>query len=135
MTDWQPIDSAPKDGTHVLLFVTFSKGSPDQITARWWHDDWHLIQTGSHAEDSAVYGIPTHWKPLGLGPNGEVCQPEPEPPELYGPPLPPSMVQRMFIQQMVATNAFLRQMHNSPEVGGTETIRVRLPVDYKVSKK
>lgn len=62
---WQGIESAPKDGTAVLLYCSYGERHPaEMVTAEWRHDDWRLIQTGGYAEDSDVGGDPTHWRPL-----------------------------------------------------------------------
>ena len=58
MSDWQPIDTAPKDGTEVLL---------------WWfrrHVVGSYVAGGWTDESLGQYDVsPTHWMPL------------PEPPE------------------------------------------------------
>lgn len=74
-TRWQPIDTAPKDGTAVLVFLPYS-GSPTQATARWveryifgGQGCWVLCEAGDHAESADLtYPAPTHWKPLGPNP-------------------------------------------------------------------
>jgi len=66
---WQPIDTAPKDGTVVLLWdgiettgywqnYTFSPGS------------WCLCISGAYAQDAALDG-PTHWAPLPAEPDSK----------------------------------------------------------------
>lgn len=55
--DWQPIDTAPKDGTHILLWTPSVR-----VVGRWDDEayepgEWRCIPKG--------YGIePTHWMPL-----------------------------------------------------------------------
>ena len=51
--EWQPIDTAPKDGRNVLVF----DGEPEPYIA--W---WHLTNAEWRASDGAV--SPTHWHPL-----------------------------------------------------------------------
>lgn len=82
-TGWQPIETAPKDGTTILLVA---EGT---VIAAWWHDDFGPFQwvfvddpreslTGccDHEGTGRVYtngypvDVPTHWMPL------------PEPPQL-----------------------------------------------------
>lgn len=73
---WMPIESAPKDGTPVLLI---SSGSNPHI-ARWSEDCEHGNGEPSspgwqiHECDDAWYSVsfddPTHWMPLPAGPNG-----------------------------------------------------------------
>ncbi len=58
MTDWQPIETAPRDGTRVLVWAhdrawtadRCSEGVPD-----FWDSDGTFIQ-------------PTHWQPLPAPP-------------------------------------------------------------------
>ncbi len=54
---WQPIETAPQDGTHVL---GWAEGSFAVVNFA--HDTWWLSEVGSFAEDGSWY--PTHWMPL-----------------------------------------------------------------------
>ena len=57
MTDWQPIETAPKDGTPILAYCQFTEDSCD-IDNYWiseW-DDYHGVFT--------PYSGATHWQPL-----------------------------------------------------------------------
>jgi hypothetical protein len=62
MTEWQPMDTAPKDGTNILVFcdgsIHFSRYCivSDSARARGWSDGWY----GS----ASVTYAPTHWMPL-----------------------------------------------------------------------
>lgn len=79
---WQPIETAPKDGTSVLLLI----GDADHAL----HDDTYAVSIGSYGvEGGPEYdptwnfagwcwthdhytrgeGTPTHWMPLPLPPN------------------------------------------------------------------
>lgn len=51
---WQPIDTAPKDGTRLLIYDT---DAFKRITIGHWSDDWI-------DEDNADVWSPTHWMPL-----------------------------------------------------------------------
>ena len=77
---WQPIETAPKDGTWVLLTGGTVDGSWDGDTAPmvvvgqylppWgseaiWHFAWY--DNGYYGE----YSNPTHWMPLPEPPKGE----------------------------------------------------------------
>lgn len=76
MSDWQPIETAPKDGTPVLLWV----GSL-WTTGRWSGWNWEVLETGiGYESDPVLPDDPTHWQPLPLGPNGEIAA-APPPPE------------------------------------------------------
>jgi hypothetical protein len=63
--DWQPIETAPKDGTKVLFW---SSGTGDwPICGRWVDPDgadfswWGM--------DKSALGNPTHWMPLPAPPS------------------------------------------------------------------
>ena len=65
--DWQPIATAPKDGTWLLLFSPLGVNSLDSdpplyiTTASWWDGVWY-----HHYSDGVGHFIngPTHWMPL-----------------------------------------------------------------------
>jgi hypothetical protein len=64
-TDWRPIDSAPRDGTRVDLWVVFETGARratdthfDTDLGEWWVSDHH------HAGHYVPRPRPTHWMPL-----------------------------------------------------------------------
>ena len=73
MSEWQPINTAPKDGTKILAFCQprhIETGAPmsfNYIGVVWWRGDrrpfidslwkWRHSQNDSAAE-------PTHWMPL-----------------------------------------------------------------------
>lgn len=56
-TDWQPIATAPKDGTRVLLWWPHWREYP--VTGRYFHGEWDCIHK---CEGDDV--PPTHWMPL-----------------------------------------------------------------------
>ncbi|MFV1737365.1 hypothetical protein VWX99_20035, partial [Phaeobacter sp. JH18-27] len=66
---WQPIESAPKDGTWFLGFEP-RKYIEDQIRV------WRWVETNSFtgfedaADTSDFYDQPTHWRPRPLAPKG-----------------------------------------------------------------
>jgi hypothetical protein len=57
MTEWQPIDTAPKDGTDVLIFCDDEIVIGSFAGGMWWFDQ---IRYEKHA--------PTHWMPLPAPP-------------------------------------------------------------------
>lgn len=56
MTEWQRIETAPKDGQH---FLAFRNGSYFNC---WWHDNGYGEQYWMDECDSEPN--PTHWMPL-----------------------------------------------------------------------
>lgn len=64
--EWQPIETAPKDGTTVLLWDGIE-------TTGYWKDYtfspgcWQLALTGAYAQDADLDN-PTHWAPLPNAP-------------------------------------------------------------------
>lgn len=63
--DWQPIETAPKDGTHI---IALRPTDPPHVESMYWaryedadrDGDWHWSYDG----DSPREGSPTHWMPL-----------------------------------------------------------------------
>lgn len=60
MSEWQPIGSAPKDGSD---FLCFAEGGV--VIACWWGDQWSSHQFGDQVKFDA-----THWMPLPEAPDG-----------------------------------------------------------------
>lgn len=66
MTSWQPIETAPKDGTEVLLFVKeYVTGDSQQQVVGWWRTHGWVE---SYADEYGVCEV-THWMPLPEPPN------------------------------------------------------------------
>ena len=76
---WQPIETAPEDGTHVLLLIKdYEYGGDYSIHEKrpvnvaiegWWDADiaeWRVVVLPSHGCDccSAPNSDPTHWMPI-----------------------------------------------------------------------
>jgi hypothetical protein len=57
---WQPISTAPKDGTSILIFEA-DEGTAGMVRVSRWRDD--TIPSGWTASDA-----PSHWLPLPLPP-------------------------------------------------------------------
>ena len=75
MNEWQPIETAPKDGTKVLLFV--DTGYEARIHPGKWNDDRYAKRPRPYWDylyfqtmDSRDHQ-PTHWMPLPAPPKGE----------------------------------------------------------------
>jgi len=68
--EWQPIETAPKDGSWVLLYL---RHPWSEIEKAFWYNAWQNWQTTIPEEGGEFCGIgaavPTHWMEL------------PEPPE------------------------------------------------------
>jgi hypothetical protein len=54
MSTWQPIETAPKDGTEILAW------DGDQHIVAWFDGDWRF------SDDRQCF--PTHWQPLPAPP-------------------------------------------------------------------
>lgn len=65
---WQPIETAPKDGTHITVF------SPHALpcTVHWFDGGWHLSVNQCGEYSAYVWGLPTHWMPLPPPPQESV---------------------------------------------------------------
>lgn len=58
MTEWQPIETAPKDGTDVLVWCGGTMFIACMEVGRWFFD----------RTDYSVKPLPTHWMPLPPAP-------------------------------------------------------------------
>jgi len=56
--NWQPISTAPKDGT-VILLCDVGYAAPEYLIGRWRHDRWWGKATNSG--HSIVWNEATHW--------------------------------------------------------------------------
>ena len=76
MSEWQPIETAPKDGGDIIL----TDGNSSHV-GRWCDSDlpeypWRFLDSTYKLEDelngwrAGKYG-PTHWQPLPKPPTGE----------------------------------------------------------------
>lgn len=72
MSEWQPIETAPKDSYGVILFCpavmpndrdVVGEGYYCTISDRWW---WANVDWGEYHGEPI---LPTHWMPLPLPPN------------------------------------------------------------------
>lgn len=63
---WQPIETAPKDGTEILAFWCYANGLFKHIQPMKWIDGRFVI-TWDHEDDF----IPTHWMSLLKAPTCE----------------------------------------------------------------
>jgi len=72
MTEWQPIESAPKDGTEILLYRP-SDCDWARVVVGLWEDDRYAVKPKPYwrhgkqhftgIREARVYQ-PTHWMPL-----------------------------------------------------------------------
>jgi hypothetical protein len=70
--DWQPIETAPKDGTTILVWPPTWIGC---ISCAKWSEDQHANRPrpfwsrfDSHRDSDSRSKPPTHWAPLPAGP-------------------------------------------------------------------
>lgn len=82
MEDWQPIETAPKDGTPVLLFAGASiqhdsAPKPFFHVSRWVNEtrerwepksEWELVRVIEDASHWESWELPSHWMPLPAPP-------------------------------------------------------------------
>jgi len=68
---WQPIETAPRDGTRVLFFAPHYKGASDAIEGSFHGSVQRIDQWKNGAWWQMRPGQPyTHWRPLPAGPGG-----------------------------------------------------------------
>ena len=86
MNPWKPIETAPIDGTPILVGYwhpnkhwnqttkTFDARPSDWVATvvylqpTHYGAAWNLVETGSHAEDDEVSFTPTHWTEIPTPP-------------------------------------------------------------------
>lgn len=64
--EWQPIETAPTDGTPILCWCR-----PNHVVICWPKKKYltgELVWTSDSCEDFGGYEYPTHWMPLPNGP-------------------------------------------------------------------
>jgi len=61
--NWQTIDTAPNDGTRILVYEPFEPN----IESAWWNDELDMFWPCSNRGD--FWRQPTHWMPLPDAPN------------------------------------------------------------------
>jgi hypothetical protein len=69
MSEWQPIETAPKDGAEILVCELFG-GSMISVPARWKDGRWRLVWVSWSDESDEI--DPSYWTPLPEPPNGLV---------------------------------------------------------------
>lgn len=82
MCEWRDIETAPKDGTKVDLWLIDEKGNGWRIPdAFWGYDGWAYEDnqfryceyeykgTGDQIRDRARFARATHWMPIPKGPS------------------------------------------------------------------
>jgi len=74
MSEWQPIETAPKDGTRILAFFPQQIDCYTILTVNFTRDQWALCPYGGYDFCSIEFGEtedPTHWMPLPNPPKQE----------------------------------------------------------------
>lgn len=66
---WNPIDSAPKDGTRILAYSPKAEAhNKDAIRITWWRADHGKYGFVGWGEFNDQFWPPTHWQPLPKAP-------------------------------------------------------------------
>lgn len=64
---WRPIETAPRDGTHVLVVNRLNPNIPP-APVHWFDGAWSLSANQKAEYSDWVWGQPTHWRPLPTPP-------------------------------------------------------------------
>lgn len=64
--NWQPIETAPKDGTRIIYYEVYH-GQAHIGLGFWWNGD-DLNRAGWH---DGLYVFPTHWMPIPNPPSND----------------------------------------------------------------
>lgn len=68
MSGWRPIETAPKDGTWVILYAPAGGVQPGYWGPSYFDYDPMWLQYAHRSEAREVVGEPTHWMPLPNSP-------------------------------------------------------------------
>lgn len=68
--DWQPIETAPRDGRDVLLHFPETDEEGDEQIAGYWNCEWMMTGVQGAMVTPLDYRRPTHWRPMPKGPGG-----------------------------------------------------------------
>jgi hypothetical protein len=61
---WQPIATAPKDGTPIILAVAGGDYYPRSAWWSAWANNWVVRENDAQTEATYLTTAPTHWMPL-----------------------------------------------------------------------
>lgn len=68
MSEWQPIETAPKDGSRILCVCMHVAAGCEQFLGRMEVDHWDASRKG-FGEFNKFYWPATHWQPLPKPPS------------------------------------------------------------------
>jgi hypothetical protein len=72
MSDWRPIETAPKDGTKVDLWLQIQASAVSfRVTDAWWQESancWGCLFPGQKPAHLLNTDYVTHWMPIHPGP-------------------------------------------------------------------
>lgn len=71
MNEWQPIETAPKDGTRILAFYPKEEENYKILSVALIYRKWRLCPDGGYDFEFEIVGDPTHWMPLPNPPKQE----------------------------------------------------------------
>ncbi len=75
MSEWQPIETAPKDGTEILVCITYNLPDDEWETVQW-VDGWRSGKWFRYHDKIYIPFPPTHWMPLPPPPAATKGQPD-----------------------------------------------------------
>jgi hypothetical protein len=73
MSEWKPIESAPRDGTKIIVFVPDAKYHEQVGEASWLdsYEEWRWANNSCSCCWGEMAGKPVMWQPLPPPPTGE----------------------------------------------------------------
>jgi hypothetical protein len=71
MNGWQPIETAPKSGVRILVWVTPAKATP-KVGIAHWHQPGNKDRPGFWTTEGFSSRKITHWRPLPEPPHGKI---------------------------------------------------------------
>jgi hypothetical protein len=67
MSEWQPIETAPKDGSWVRVKHELGTYGTGQTVGKWSGDHWQCSEFFIDPHTMRMYRTPTHWAPKEEG--------------------------------------------------------------------
>ncbi|MCA7962541.1 hypothetical protein LGM54_06185 [Burkholderia cenocepacia] len=71
VTGWQPIETAPKDGTPLVMFARYIHATASIVLVASWLEDYGMWVNQSFSCAPIQQVVPSHWMPRPAFPNGE----------------------------------------------------------------
>ncbi len=62
--NWKPIDTAPKDGTPIMVATACKNALFKRAIVAWRNDNWIIGRTSDTGREVPLHCQPTHWQEI-----------------------------------------------------------------------